>query len=140
MKSCVVIWMAFVLMLSACVPIPQNPPATPVRESGARVSDLASAFTKMFGLESTDEVLDRLSKLEECVLDEMTVDQEVTPREQDALVLYLIGLVHTATMVARLEDVEDGRLDGLYDPDTDDQGEQMLQQFDWAVSYCREGD
>jgi len=94
----------------------------------------------MFGIENTDEVLDRLSQLEECVLGEVADDQEITPREQDALVLYLMGSVHTAAIVVRFEDIEDGRLDNPHDPDTDDQEEQVLQQLDWAASYCREGD
>ena len=56
------------------------------------------------------------------------------------MIVYLVGFFHMAAMATRFEEIESGKLDSLYDSDTEIQEEQLVQQLAWTTTFCYEGD
>ena len=125
-----------VIVLSACVAIPENPPTTPTPRLEREVSDLASAFAKMYSLDSADEVRDRLTELGGCIFHEMVGETKLTPEELDVVVIYMSGLIHSTAMFTRMEAVESGKLDKLFDSDPESAEDLLIQQIDLAIDFC----
>lgn len=143
-----------IIVLSACVAIPENPPPTPAPRPQRDISELASALAKMYSVDSADEIHDRLTDLKECLFHAMEGETMLTPEgsdtiaiylvgeimltpeEWDALSIYMVGSFQTAARYERFEAVKNGKLDKYYDPDTDSMEEQVIQEFDWAIDNC----
>ena len=123
-----------VVILSACVAIPEDAPPTKMKDD---MSGLASALAKSYLISNVDEFHTRVAKLEECILREQLPSRSrYTPEELDSLTIYLAGAIHTMAMINRITDLEHGRIEKLYDPDTETEEERLFQQFDWAISSC----
>lgn len=123
-----------VIILSACVAIPESAPPTKVKDE---MSDLASALAKSYLVSNVDEFHDRVDKLEECILQEQLHSKSrYTPEELDSMAIYLAGAIHTMAVINRITDLEHGRIEKLYDPDTKSEEERLFQQLDWAISSC----
>ena len=127
-----------VIILSACVAIPEDAPPTKMKDD---MSDLASALAKSYPISNVDEFHNRVAMLEECVLRlQLTSRSIFTPEELDSLTIFLAGAIHTMALVNRITDLEHGRIEKLYDPDTDIEEERIFQQLDWAIKSCEEVD
>ena len=127
-----------VIILSACVAIPEDAPPTKTKDD---MSDLASALAKSYPISNVDEFHNRVAMLEECVLRlQLTSKSIFTPEELDSLTIFLAGAIHTMALVNRITDLEHGRIEKLYDPDTDIEEERIFQQLDWAIKSCEEVD
>ena len=127
-----------VIILSACVAIPEDAPPTKMKDD---MSDLASALAKSYPISNVDEFHNRVAMLEECVLRlQLTSKSIFTPEELDSLTIFLAGAIHTMALVNRITDLEHGRIEKLYDPDTDIEEERIFQQLDWAIKSCEEVD
>ena len=101
------------------------------------MSDLASALAKSYLISNVDEFHDRVAMLEECILREQLPSRgRYTPEELDSLTIYLAGAIHTMAVIHRITDLEHGRIEELYDPDTETEEERIFQQLDWAISSC----
>lgn len=122
-----------IIVLSACVAIPQNPPPTPAPRPQRDISELASALAKMYSVDNTDELHDRLTELKECLFHAMEGEIMLTPEEWDALSIYMLSSLQTAARYDRFEAVKNGTLDKYYDPDTESREEQVIQEFDWTI-------
>ena len=139
-----------IIVLSACVAIPENPPPTPAPRPQRDVSELASALAKMYAVDNADELHDRLTELKECLFhvmegEIMPAPEEsdtiaihlvgeitLTPEEWDAMSIYVLSSLQAAARYERFEAVKDGTLDKYYDPDTESREEQVIQEFDWT--------
>ena len=126
------------VILSACVPIPKNPPAAPAAEAKVDFSVLFSALAKAYLIDNTDEFQKRVTELGECALHDLTPNSRFTPEEAEALTFYFAGSIQAAALVTRAMDVEEGRLDKFYNPEDESKKGKMLQQLDWALAVCRE--
>ncbi len=140
-----------IIIFSACVAIPENPPATPAPRPQRDVSELASALAKLYGVDNMNEIRDRLTALEECLFHVMEGETMptpgepdttaihlvgeimLTPEEWDAMFIYMMGSLQTAARYERFEAVKNGTLDTYYDPDTESKEEQVIQEFDWTM-------
>lgn len=130
-----------IFIFSACVAIPENPPVTPAPKSERKVSELANALAKLYRADNIDEIRDRLTNLEECILQviegENIFEPVLTPEELDAIVIYMVGSFQTAVRFNRFEAFKSGKLDTYYDPDTNVKEEQVIQELDWAIDdFC----
>ena len=125
-----------IIILSACVAIPENPPPTPAPKPQRDVSELASALAKLLSVDNMNEIHDRLTDLEECLFHAMEGETMLTPEEWDAMSIYMVGSLQTAARYERFEAVKNGKLDKYYDPDTDSKEEQVIQEFDWTIDTC----
>lgn len=128
------------IILTACVAIPENPPPAPAPTPQRDVSDLASALAKLYLVDNADGIHDRLTELEECILHNMVGETRLTPEELDVVVIYMTGLIHTTAMITRIEAVESGKLDKLFDSDPESAEDLLIQQLDLAIDFCDEGD
>ena len=126
------------VIMSACVPIPETPPVIPAAEAKVDFSVLSSALAKDSLIDNTDEFQNRVTELGECALHVLTPNIRFTPEEAEALAFYFAGSIQTAALVNRAMDVEEGRLDEFYDSEDERTEGEMLQQLDWAIAYCRD--
>lgn len=128
--------MLAIVILAACVAIPKDAPAIPTPKTERDVSVLASALAKAYLVDNVDEIHDRLTELEECFLNGFLSEDRFTSEELDILVFYMVGGLHTASMVARIQDVENGILEKLYEPDTASVEERLIQELEWTIENC----
>ena len=126
------------VILSACVPIPDTPPVIPAAEAKVDFSILSSALAKAYLIDNTDEFQKRVTELGECALHDLTPNSRFTPEEAEALALYFAGSIQTAAMVSRAMDFEEGRLDKFYDSEDESKEGKILQRLDWALAVCRD--
>lgn len=126
------------VILSACVPIPETPPAIPAAEAEVDFSVLSSALAKDSLIDHTDEFQNRVTELGECALHVLTPNIRFTPEEAEALAFFFAGSIQTAALVNRAMDDEAGRLDEFYDSEDESTEGTVLQLLDWAIAYCRD--
>lgn len=125
-----------IIIFSACVAIPENPPMTPTPRPEREASALASALAKMYRVDYAGEIHNRLNDLEECIFHAMAGETTLTPEELDAIVIYMVGSLQTTARFSRYEAFREGTLDKYYDPDTVIKEEQVIQEFNWTIDMC----
>ena len=128
-----------IVVVSACAPIPDDPPPTPVIEPVIDLRDLSSAIAKLHGAKNSDELYDRLVELEKCLYQPPMAFRELfTEKETDEILIYMIGSVHSFALAERKQDVKDGKLDRLHSSDEDSREDKLLQEIGWAIEMCRD--
>ena len=107
------------LLLSACVPIPQGDAAPPK----ADLQDLASAFAKADEVPDTGPYAELAAAFGECT--EFTEEALYTSEEEVALELFMAGMSVMPKLTSEYMTEDSGELDGI----------KMLQ---WALEQCLE--
>ena len=97
------LFITLTLLLSACAPIPPNPPLEPPpSETKAGLTDLANAMAKTDDPDSNaDEYMEVLLYIEECLADELGGGSFLTDEETTAFILYSIGALSTARILEK---------------------------------------
>lgn len=132
-----------IVVMSACVPIPQERPPTPaletVLETVIDLKSLSSAIAKIHSVKNSDELYYRLAELETCLYQPpIAFKQSFTDKETERILIYMIGSVHASALAKREQDVKDGKLDRLYNADDDSREDKLLQEIGWAIERCRD--
>ena len=132
-----------IIVMSACVPIPQERPPTPaietVLETVIDLRSLSSAIAKIHSVKNSDELYYRLAELENCLYQPpIAFKQAFTDKETERILIYMIGSVHAAALAKRKQDVKDGKLDGLHNSADDSREDKLLQEIGWAIERCRD--
>jgi len=128
-----------IVVMSACVAIPEEPPPTPVTEPVIDLRDLSSAIAKLHSVKNSDDLYNRLVELERCLYQPPIAFRELfTEKETDEILIYMIGSVHSFALAERKQDVKDGKLDRLHNSDDDSREDKLLQEIGWAIERCRD--
>ena len=132
-----------IVVMSACVPIPQERPPTPAIETMLEtvidLRSLSSAIAKIHSVKNSDELYYRLAELENCLYQPpIAFKQTFTDKETERILIYMIGSVHASALAERMQDVKDGKLDRLHNADEDSREDKLLQEIGWAIEMCRD--
>lgn len=133
------VWLlGVILLLLACVPIPDNPREV-TRDNNANLDDLARAFARSDGSSDFDEYVELMGRLSECVLKPMYsggTSLRISPSEETALSMFYIGVMYTAT----IHSLESGDTSDIPNVEMIQDSNNMGDFLEWmTVSFCHDG-
>lgn len=138
----IAICMLVAFTISACVPIPPEPPRDPNPITKAGLVDLASVFAKWDDSHETDEYFDRLVELEKCIWKVMELEGQTdfTDQEVVAKVIYTVGILKMAAQVHRQESFRLKEITEYHEDFVEETGRYSYQYLGWAIEFCDSSD
>lgn len=133
--------MAVVILLAACVPIPQEKPPEQAPVVRAGLIDLASLFANWDDSSQTDEYVDLMVELEKCIWVYLNLDDQAsyyTDEEVVANLIYTAGMFVMAAMNARIQAVDRGEIEEYDEEFAIETGRYSYQDLGFAVDVCHE--
>lgn len=115
-RRIIAVLLVAVVVLSACVPIPEDPQRAPDPETKAGRRDLAGALAKFDSQEDSSDYFRLLDGLYACMLDEIEGGPkglEFSGAERDAAFIFLVGVL----WAARTFELEMAHEKGLASPE-----------------------
>lgn len=143
MKSHIAIGIAFVLMLSACVPIPAEPVPPPDSAGEAGLRDLASVFAEADPQTDVTEYVDVLLSIRDCIRNDLggfAVLGLETEAGHTGYVAYMVGVLMSTVMYLRHMAVESGELNAYFPDGESREDHYGLTHLKWVLAYCEDSE
>ena len=133
------VWLlGVILLLLACVPIPENSRVV-TRNENANLEDLARAFARPEGSSDIDVYVEMMGRLSECVLKPLYSDGPalgLSPSEETALSIFYLGVMYAAT----IHSLDSGDTSDIPNVEMIQDSNSMGDFLEWMiVSYCHDG-